>query len=143
MVYILNNEGKAIMPTERHGKVRRLLHEGKAHVVKLQPFTIQLDYESKNYIQEITLGIDTGSIHMGVSATTKAKELFAAEYILRTNIKNKMAERNELRRSRRYRKTRYRKQRIYNRRREGVRPSVKYNVDCHLRIIELLCYILL
>ncbi|WP_416347416.1 RRXRR domain-containing protein [Allobaculum sp. JKK-2023] len=37
------------MPTERHGKVRRLLKERKAKVVKKTPFTIQLLYDSTRY----------------------------------------------------------------------------------------------
>ena len=93
MVYVLDMSGKPLMPTERHGKVRRLLREGMAHVVRLQPFTIQLDYESKDYTQEVSLGVDTGSVHIGLSATTDKKELFAAEVILRTDIVKKIASR--------------------------------------------------
>ncbi|WP_416347424.1 RRXRR domain-containing protein [Allobaculum sp. JKK-2023] len=37
------------MPTERHGKVRRLLKERKAKLVKKTPFTIQLLYDSTRY----------------------------------------------------------------------------------------------
>lgn len=35
------------MPTFRLGKVRRLLKDGKAKIVKHHPFTIQLLYDSK------------------------------------------------------------------------------------------------
>ena len=139
MVYVLDNTGKAIMPTERHGKVRRLLHDGMAHVVKLQPFTIQLDYESKGYTQEVSLGVDAGSIHIGLSATTEKKELFAAEIVLRTDIAKKIASRRELRISRRFRKTRYRKAKFDNRRRKDgwLAPSIRYKVDSHLKAIRL------
>ena len=34
MVYVLNNKGKPLMPTNRHGKVRHLLEDGKAKVVE-------------------------------------------------------------------------------------------------------------
>ena len=139
MVYVLDIEGKPLMPTERHGKVRRFLREGLAHVVRLQPFTIQLDYESTTYRQEIGLGIDAGSVHIGVSATTKKKELFAAEVILRTDIVKKLASRLEIRRTRRNRKTRYRKPRFDNRRRkEGwLPPSIRNKVESHLKVIRL------
>lgn len=132
------------MPTGRHGKVRRLLRDGLAHVVRLQPFTIQLDYESTTYKQEVSLGIDTGSVHIGVSATTEKKELLAAEVILRTDIAKKLASRLELRRTRRHRKTRYRKPRFDNRRRkEGwLAPSIKYKVESHLNVIRLVHSIL-
>lgn len=144
MVYVLDNMGKALMPTERHGKVRRLLHEGLAHVVKLQPFTIQLDYESKGYTQEVTLGIDAGSVHIGVSATTKAKELFAAEFVLRTDIVRKISEKRELRHQRRFRKTRYRAIRFDNRRRDGewLSPSITQKINNHISTIETVYSIL-
>ena len=45
MVYVLNSKGQPIMSTKRHGKVRHLLKENKAKVVKAQPFTIQLLFE--------------------------------------------------------------------------------------------------
>ena len=139
MVYVLDIEGKPLMPTERHGKVRRLLCEGHAHVVRLQPFTIQLDYESTTYKQEVSLGIDAGSVHIGVSATTEKKELFAAEIVLRTDIVKKLASRLELRRSRRFRKTRYRKQRFGNRRKKDgwLAPSIRYKVESHLKVIRM------
>ena len=139
MVYVLDIEGKPLMPTERHGKVRRLLREGQAHVVRLQPFTIQLDYESTTYKQEVSLGIDAGSMHIGVSATTEKRELFAAEVILRTDIVKKLASRSELRRTRRNRKNRYRKPRFDNRRRkEGwLPPSIRNKVGSHLKVIRL------
>ena len=46
MVYVLDIEGKPLMPTERHGKVRRLLKQEKAIVVELCPFTIRLTYKT-------------------------------------------------------------------------------------------------
>ena len=58
MVYVLDIDGKPLMPTERHGKVRRLLKERKARVVKKTPFTIQLLYNSTRYTQPVTLGVD-------------------------------------------------------------------------------------
>lgn len=144
MVYVLDKDGKPLMPTERHGKVRRFLRDGKAHVVRLQPFTIQLDYESTTYRQEVNLGIDAGSVHIGVSATTKKNELFAAEVVLRTDIVKKLASRRELRRGRRFRKTRYRKPRFDNRRRkEGwLPPSIRNKVESHLKVIRMVHRIL-
>lgn len=144
MVYVLDIKGKPLMPTERHGKVRRLLREGLACVVRLQPFTIQLKYESKRFKQETSLGVDAGSVHIGISATTEKKELFAAEVILRTDIVKKLSNRLEIRRNRRNRSTRYRAARFNNRcRKEGwLAPSIRYKVDSHLKVIRLLHSIL-
>ena len=42
MVYVQDIDGRHLMPTTRHGKVRRLLKSKKATVVKLSPFTIRI-----------------------------------------------------------------------------------------------------
>ena len=138
MVYVLDIEGKPLMPTERYGKVRRLLQEGRAHVVRLQPFTIQLDYESTTYKQEVSLGVDSGSVHIGLSATTEKKELFVAEVILRNAIVKKIASRLEMRKTRRNRKTRYRKSRFNNRRIGSgwIAPSIRSKIERHLNVIR-------
>ena len=38
-VYVLNKDGKPLMPTTRGGHVRHLLKEQKARVVRAKPFT--------------------------------------------------------------------------------------------------------
>ena len=114
MVYVINRRGKALMPTDRHGKVRRLLKSGLAHVVRRIPFTIQLDYDTTEITQPITLGIDAGSKFIGVCATTDKKELYAANVELRNDIVDKLSTRREQRRTRRSR-LRYRKARFNNR----------------------------
>lgn len=126
------------MPTERHGKVRRMLRGGQAVVVRREPFTIRLLYETTELTQPVTLGVDAGTTHVGLSATTEKKELFSAEVILRTDIVKLLSQRREARRTRRGRKTRYRAPRFDNRRRpEGwLAPSVEQRVQSHLRLIE-------
>lgn len=137
MVYILDINNNPLMPTERHGHVRKLLREGRARVVRRTPFTIKLNYETTCYVQEVSLGIDAGSKHIGVSVTTSQKELFASEVTLRTDITNLLSTRLEQRRARRNR-LRYRKPRFNNRRRaEGwLAPSVRNRVDAHLKVIR-------
>lgn len=126
------------MPTQRHGKVRLLLRDGKARVVRTEPFTIQLLYDNTEHTQSVTLGVDAGTGHVGLSATTDKKELFSAEATLRRDIQNLLATRRESRRSRRQRKTRYRAPRFDNRRRaEGwLAPSVRQAVQSHLALIR-------
>ena len=136
MVYVLSHTGSALMPTQRHGKVRRLLRDGLAHVVRRTPFTIQLDYESTEFIQPITLGVDAGTTHVGLSATTDTKKLFSAEMTLRTDIVKLLSQRREARRTRRSR-LRYRAPRFDNRKRPDgwLAPSVGNRVQTHLRLI--------
>lgn len=139
MVYVINKKGQALMPTERFGKVRRLLKNGLAHVVCRIPFTIQLDYETTNFVQSISLGVDAGSKYIGISATTNKKELYAADVELRNDIVEKLSTRREQRRTRRYR-LRYRKARFNNRissKRKGwLAPSIENKIQTHLIVIE-------
>lgn len=138
MVYVLDIDGNPIMPTRRHGHVRRLLREGKAHVVKRCPFTIQLDYETTGHTQEVSLGVDAGSKTVGLSATTEKDVLFESEVMLRNDIVNLLSTRRECRRARRSRKTRHRKARFDNRRRpQGwLAPSVENKIQTHLVVIR-------
>ena len=144
MVYVLNINGEPLMPTERHGKVRRMLRDGKAHVARLVPFTIQLDYSSGEKTQEVSLGIDAGSKHIGISATTEKRELLAMQAEERSDIVELIATRRESRRTRRSRKLRHRPSRFDNRcRKEGwMAPSSEYRISAHLRMIRLACSIL-
>ena len=138
MVYVISQNGQPLMPTENHAKVRILLKNKKAKVIKKCPFTIQLAYDSTNYTQDITLGVDSGSKHIGLSATTRSKVLFESDVELRNDIVNLLSIRRQNRRTRRNRKTRYRKPRFNNRRRkEGwLAPSVQNKVDSHLTVIR-------
>ena len=73
MVYIKDIDGRPLMPTKRHGKVRWLLKENKAVVINLCPFTIQLTYKSTDHKQPVTLGIDAGAKHIGFLQQLKKK----------------------------------------------------------------------
>lgn len=142
MVYVQDIDGKPMMPTTRHGKVRQLLKDKKAVVINTCPFTIKLTYKTSDYKQEIVLGVDAGTKHVGLSATTKSKELYSGEVILRNDIVELLSTRRESRRARRNR-LRYRKPRFENRvksKRLGwVAPSVRHKVDAHIRVIDNIC----
>ena len=146
MVYVLNKYGEPLMPTTRYGRVRRLLRKGLAVVVDYRPFTIQLAYDTPNGVQEVSLGVDAGTKHVGFSATTTKKVLFEAELLLRSDIVDKLSTRREFRRARRNRKTRYRKSRFLNRtgsKKPGwLAPSVRQKVDSHIHWILKICKIL-
>lgn len=144
MVYVLNSNGQPLMPTKNHAKVRILLKENKAVVIKRCPFTIQLLYSSTNYTQPVTLGVDAGSKHIGLSATTEDKELYAANVELRNDIVKLLAERRTNRRLRRNRKTRYRKPRFNNRKRDKdwLAPSIMEKIGTHLKTVDDTCKLL-
>ena len=139
MIYVRSKEGKALMPSERGGRIGYLLRHGKAHVVSRVPFVVQLDYESTTYTQEVSLGIDAGSKHIGVSASSENMELLAAQVELRSDVVNLLSTRMELRRARRNRKTRYRKSRFDNRKKKDgwLAPSIEQKIESHLKVIRL------
>ncbi len=143
LVYVLNCHGQPIMPCQPR-KARLLLKQGRAKVVKMTPFTIQLLFGSTGYKQAVSLGVDAGTRHIGVSATTEQQVLFEAEVLPRTDIQALLATRLQYRRARRSRKTRYRKARFLNRKRPAgwLPPSVWHKVTCHIKTVELIYKIL-
>lgn len=141
MVYVLSKNGKPIMPTENHAKVRLLLKYGKAKVVNRTPFTIQLLSTSKTFIQDVTLGVDAGSKYVGLSATTTKKELFAAEIRPRNDVVDLLSTRREIRAIRRNRKIRHRKarynNRIHSKHKGWLAPSIEVKIWNHIQGIKL------
>ncbi len=139
MVYVLSKTGKPLMPCE-NVIARLLLKQGKARVKRKTPFTIQLTYDNTEYTQEVTLGQDTGSKHVGTACIANDKVIYQSQIELRDDIKSKMDGRKQARRNRRNRKTRYRKPRFLNRknstRLNRLTPSVKHKVQAHIDEIE-------
>ena len=141
MVYVISNNGQALMPTKRFGKVRRLLNQKKAKVMRRCPFTIKLLYETEtDIVQDVVLGVDTGSKNIGVSCIANDEVLYQSHTIVRTDIKENMDSRRKYRRNRRNRKTRYRKPRFLNRKNSTklnrLPPSVRHKVKAHIDEIE-------
>lgn len=140
-VYVLDTNGKPLMPTQRFGKIRRLLKTKQAKVVKRCPFTVKLLYEpATTVVQEVVLGQDTGSKTIGTACIANDKVLYQSQVELRTDIKSKMDGRRQVRRFRRNRKTRYRKPRFLNRKNsiklDRLPPSVRHKVQSHIDEIK-------
>ena len=146
MVYVLDINGQPLMPTARHGKLRRLLNSHLAKVVKRCPFTIQLLYQSTKEIQPVSLGVDAGSKHIGLAATTEQKVLYQEELTPRNDVVKLLSAKRACRHSRRNRKTRYRKPRFNNRvhsKHKGwLAPSVEVKIQEHITAIKNICKIL-
>lgn len=74
MVYVLSIDGKPLMPC-KEAKAKKLLRDSLAKVINRTPFTIQLVFACENQTQDVTLGIDSGSKVIGISATTENEDL--------------------------------------------------------------------
>jgi len=75
LVYVISQDGKPLMPTTP-ARARKMLRDGKAKCIKRTPFTIKLLYQTTTYTQTITLGVDTGSSHIGSAAVDNKGMLF-------------------------------------------------------------------
>lgn len=144
MVYVLNKQGNPLMPC-KEAKARKLLKQNKAIVAKYEPFTIQLTFECENQTQEVSLGIDAGSKHIGISATTEKQVLYEANVELRNNIVDKLSSRREARRTRRnrlrYRPARF-NNRVHSKHKGWLAPSVEQKINSHIQVIKRLHQIL-
>ena len=144
-VFVLNMRGQPLMPCSPP-KARKLLRAGKAVPVRRTPFVIQLTVPTGETKQPITLGVDAGYKHVGLSATTAKEELLASEVELRQDVTGLLSNRLALRRARRNRKTRYRAPRFANRVRSEhkgwLAPSVENRIQAHISRIEAVCRVL-
>lgn len=144
-VFVINKHGKALMPCKPR-KARILLRDGKAKVLKKEPFTIQLLYGSTGYKQDISVGIDSGQRYIGLAVTSQNKVLFQGEVELRQDVKKLIDTRRTYRRSRRNRKTRYRKSKFLNRiakkKDNWLPPSVASKVNHNINWIKRLLSVL-
>ena len=136
LVYVLNHHGKPLMPCSP-ARARHLLKDGKAKIVRRDPFTIKLLFGSSGYTQDVVAGMDTGSKTIGAAAIANGKVVYQAEVTLRDDVSRKIKQRATYRRTRRDRKTRYRQPRWSNRaslRADGrLAPSIRSKVESHLR----------
>lgn len=147
IVYVLDVNGNPMMPTSRFGKVRRLLKDKKAKVIRRNPFTIKLLYKTETHmVQSCVLGIDTGSVYIGTAVYSKGKVLYISQVNIRNDIKSKMDDRRGYRRGRRFRHARYHKPRFLNRKnsihKDRFSPTMISKYQSHIREIDFIKSIL-
>ncbi len=146
MVYVISKNNEPLMPCS-NAIARLLLKQGKAKVKKREPFAIKLTYDTTNYTQDLTLGVDTGSGTIGTAVSKDNGEIvYMSEVVVRNDITDKMTQRAKYRRSRRNRKTRYRKARWLNRKNsiESNRfsPTMISKLHSHVKEIKYIKSIL-
>lgn len=146
MVYVLSVNNEPLMPCS-NVVARLLLKQGKAKVKRKCPFTIKLTYETTNYTQELTHGVDTGSSYVGSAVVdSNSKVVYMSQIKIRNDIKDKMDTRRKYRRNRRNRKTRYRKARWLNRKNSiktnRFSPTMTSKINSHIKEIEFVKTIL-
>lgn len=135
--FVIDKDGKPCLPCHP-ARVRKLLKSGKAKLVQIIPFTIQLNYTIEKPTGSFAVGIDDGAKYVGISIVNdKTNEVvFKGQINLRQDVKRKMKQRSQYRRSRRSRNLRYRKPRFDNRTKSKLVPSIRCRKDSILRFIK-------
>lgn len=137
MVPVLDENKKPLMPCSEK-RARKLLEKGEA-----KPYwsrgvfciILQKEPSSRNY-QDIAIGIDPGSKFEGFSVKSESHTLLNIQTEAKTDVKDKVETRRNLRRSRRKRKTRYRPCRFNRSVCNRIPPSTKSRWVYKLSIIS-------
>lgn len=121
----------------KSAKARHLLKEGKAKVVRVKPFTIQLKVATGETKQPVVVGIDDGVKNAGVAVVSHGEVVLKGNIKLRDNVRRLMTLRRERRRQRR-RSLRHRQPRhLNNDWEEGwLPPSLKVRKENILRVVR-------
>jgi 5-methylcytosine-specific restriction endonuclease McrA len=138
-VFVQSHIGKPLMPTTSR-RARLWLKAKRARVVRREPFTIRLRFETSAYTQPVTIGVDMGSQTVGLAATANKEVVFQAEMHLRTDISGRLTRRRQYRHARRSRKTRYRAARWRNRHRKAgwLAPSLRSKAEATIKAVRFL-----
>ena len=142
-VFVISPTGKPLMPTTPR-RARLWLKTKRARIMRREPFTIQLRFDTPDYTQHVTVGVDTGSHTVGVAVVTNEEVVLQAELYLRINIKQELDQRRKYRRTRRSRKTRYRPARFANRRRQvgWLPPSLESKAEAMVKAVGFVASLL-
>ncbi len=139
-VFVKNMRGQALMSCSQR-KARLLLKQKKAKIVGYKPFTIQLCYATGEARQEVIVGVDEGTRHIGIAIVSQGKVLAKGEIELRQDVHSLLLTRAQYRRRRRNRKTRYRKARFLNRKKPKgwLPPSIQAKLNANFAWIDKFC----
>ncbi len=140
---VLSKNGERLMPTIRLGKVRHLLKDGKAEIVKHHPFTIQLLYESDTNTQPIEICEDVGYNYIGISVKSESHEYVSAQHDTLQDEKKCHDDCRRMRRTRRNR-LRHRQARFDNRKRDKgwLAPSLEHKKELNINVIKMYCEVM-
>lgn len=147
-VFVLSHDSKPLNPCSER-KARLLIKSNQAKFISRKPNTIQLSesFEIKNLkLNKYSVGVDTGTKHIGIAITIGKTVVNKYEIILRDDVKELLEARASLRRGRRARNTRYREARFLNRKTNKVKnwlaPSIQNRVNHTIRFIDRFCNLL-
>lgn len=138
-VPVVSKEGKPLMPT-KPAKARKMIEGGVARKCwsKTGVFYIKMLIPVGENVQDMGLAIDPGAKYDGYAVSGEKEVALKGMAVLPSKVSDKLTNRRQLRRVRRYRKTRQRKARFDNRKRkEGwIAPSQLAKVQLRIKIVK-------
>ena len=87
-VAVISRTGIKLMPTSEY-RARKLLKSGKAVKHSFDPFAIRLTEREDGDVQPIEVCVDTGYIHIGISAKSEKHEYLALQVDTLTDEKER------------------------------------------------------
>ena len=138
LVPVVDSNQMPLMPTTKHRAMRMVAKREATPFWKKGVWCIRLNKEpSGRVMQDICVGIDTGSKKEAMTVKSEAHTIINIQLDAITWVKDAIKTRREMRRGRRFRKTPYRANRM-NRARGGIPPSTKARWQWKLRILNWL-----
>jgi ribosomal protein S19 len=139
-VFVLSKDGTPLTPT-KPAKARKLMENKVAKPAwnKFGQFGIQMLVETRKETPDTALGIDNGTKFEGYSVICGNENNFNAMWKLpdKKKIVNKLTERRQLRRARRFRNCRRRACRFDNRNKDGfIAPSQIVVINSRMKAIK-------
>lgn len=137
MVPVLDKEKKPLMPCSEK-RAKKLMEKGRAKPIWIKGiFCIILQDEPKTrYMQDIVIGIDTGSRYIGYTVKSESHTLLNMQVNAITDVKGKMESRMVLRKTRRTRNTPYKKCRLNRNIGKNLPSSIRARWEQHLNITK-------
>ena len=139
-IFVLGYDEKPLTPCKPN-KARKLICGGVAKVVwnKFGEFGIQMLVSTRQFTPKVVLGIDNGTKFEGYSLISGKENVLNVMWLLpdKKDLVEKLNNRREMRRARRWRNCRRRQARFDNRSREGfIAPSQLILVNSRLKAIQ-------
>ena len=128
--------GRPLMPCKPR-KARILLKEGKAKIVRMKPFTIQLKYATGEAKQDVVIGIDDGTKNAGIAVISNDEIILKGNIKIRNNVK-KLMDLRRMRRQQRRKSLRHRQPRYLNNNwdKGWLPPSLRVRKDNIVRVVK-------
>ena len=132
LIYVVDSNGKSLMPTTRNRKVRHWLETGQAHWFGNSQKTIQFTKPVNQHIQPVTIGVDLGR-HTGISAVDQSnnREYYSAQ-VERPYVQEvKRNKQRKMYRTQKRHRLRHRQARFDNRRKSNgwLAPTIQHQLD--------------